>query len=103
ADGEDQVRAPVVEGAAARPSPRSDQPMRKSITPSTAASAATPKATTEVNSEARRHDVCIAVSRSGVSRCSSACGLPRVAARAWLLIVSASEYAVHGELTDWPA
>ena len=42
------------------------------MTPSTAASRATPKATTDVNSEARRNDACIAVSRSGSSFGSSA-------------------------------
>ena len=47
---------------------RSAKPMTTKTAPTTAAMAATPNATTEVNSEARRNDASITVSREGSSR-----------------------------------
>ena len=78
-------------------------PSRMNTTPRPAAIAATPNATTEVNSDARRNDPVIAVWRAGSSRPSSAYVLPPVAARVCFSMVLASVYAVKGPLTCFPA
>jgi hypothetical protein len=56
--------------------------MRIISRPIPAAKAATPKATTDVNSEARRNEAVITVSRVGSSRSSSAYVRPPLASRA---------------------
>src|SRR4029453_6071112 len=79
------------------------RPIRMNNTPIAIAMAATPKATTEVNSDACRNEAVCAVWRLGSSRSNSAYRRPPVASRACLSMTIASQYALNGPSTSSPA
>ena len=75
---------------------------RLSMLASNIANAATPNDTTEVNSDVRRNEAFIMVTRTGSSCASSAYVLPPEILRAWCWMMSACTYAVNGPATVWP-
>jgi hypothetical protein len=77
--------------------------MSTNTMPRPIASTATPKATTDVNSDACRNDAVITVCRFGSSGGSSAYVRPPAISPACRAMTSACAYACHGCVTFCPA